>query len=174
MNKKSLVFSSIVAALSLVSLILLFVPLMSGENLEEFGFDGGKCSLFAFGNAMKTLMAGTEAAAMGLIFSLPNILVCAISAGILLFAALSILTACNVIKSTKAAKAFRIVEIILASFAILFTAVLALVYMMMTSQMGLKAGAAALFPVMAIAMVVFASIDLHVVKKAARQAAVQA
>lgn len=207
MNKKALIFSSIVAGLALVSIVLLFIPLVDGTGIatlaEMFGVEidaSGKFSLFSFGNtisdAMSTMFEGLEEGMeegmegmemigmIGMIFTLPNTLVLAINCGILAFAILSILAACNVIKSTKAAKAFSIVAVIFASFAILFTIILAGIDIAIPLLLGsmsqgdgptieLNMNFAALFPIMAIAMVVFAAIALRAVKKAAKQAAAQ-
>lgn len=153
MNKKSLIFSSIVAALALLTVILYVVPMLEGYSLVSLGWEGIRL-LFAVGLG--------EAAMMALMMYAPMFLAFVFSIVVLIFAVLSILTACNVIKSEKAAKAFRIVEVVFASFAMSLTFIYAAFYVMQGGYFFI------LFFVIAVAVLVLTRIDLGVIKKAAK------
>lgn len=148
MNKKSLILSCVVAGLALLYVILAVVPMIE------------KSSIFTF--SIMYLSFG----APGMIMGLPILLSFVLSIIIFIFAALSVLTACNVITNAKAAKAFRIVEVVLTSIMTFLTVIFAIMMMMIVGG----AYILVLFAVLAIPMVVLSSIDLHIVKKAAKSA----
>ena len=154
MQPKSLIFSSIVAELALMAVILLFLPMLNGAVVGQ-GALTGHISVYSCGATRQKLL-----------LMIPNILVLVTNIVILVFATLSMFTAGQVIRSTKAAKAFGIIVIVSGSFGILVAVVQALAYILLA-----KTYAVIAFPVLASVLLVMASLNLHVVQKAAKQAA---
>lgn len=139
MNKKSIIFNSIIAGLAALVVLVMLLPI----DIE------GEFSVFSLAQAF---MAQED----GLILALPLFFAFASAIIILIFAILTLLTVCNVIKSAKAGKAFKIVSLVFACISTLFTAA---VFAMFMSQGALLVGlliSALLF----VAMIVLISIDL--------------
>lgn len=147
MNKKSLIYSSIVTGFAFLFVLFTVIPMIEGN------------SVIAYASAFLTM--GAE----GLIMGIPMVLSFTFALIILIMGVLSILTACNVIRNAKAEKAFRIVNIVLASL----TTFLAFIPFLFYVAQGGFIVAFFLQFLVAIPMIVFASMDLHVVKKAAKE-----
>ena len=142
MNKKSIIFNGIIAGLAIISVIVMLLPINMGFS----------CLGFA-------QMALAEEG--GIMLALPIILAFAFSIIVLGFAVLTLLTACNVIKSAKAGKAFRIVNLVLSCVGFIFAG---FVFAMFVSQGGFLIGF--FIPTLFyLALIVLTSIDLAQSKK---------
>lgn len=142
MNKKSIIFNGIIAGLAALIALFMLLPI-----------DQGISSLFLAKMAM--------AEEGGIVLALPIILAFAFAIIILIFAILTLLTACDVIKSAKAGKAFRIVSLVLSCIGTLF---IGFIFVMFASQGGLFVGLL-LSTLLFVALIVLISIDLAQSKK---------
>ena len=142
MNKKSIIFNGIIAGLAIISVIVMLLPI----NMEFSCLGFAQIALAEEG---------------GIMLALPIILAFAFSIIVLGFAVLTLLTACDVIKSAKAGKAFRIVSLVLSCIGTLF---IGFIFVMFASQGGLFVGLL-LSTLLFVALIVLISIDLAQSKK---------
>lgn len=142
MNKKSIIFNGINAGLAIISVIVMLLPINMGFSCLGFA----QIALAEEG---------------GIMLALPIILAFAFSIIVLGFAVLTLLTACDVIKSAKAGKAFRIVSLVLSCIGTLFVG---FIFVMFASQGGLFIGLL-LSTLLFVALIVLISIDLAQSKK---------
>lgn len=118
MNKKSVIFDSIVIGLATIAAVLLFIPFdIVGTLLSMFNF-----GIFAF-----------QMGAEGLIFGIAIFLALASLVIVLAFSVVSLLVACGTIKNHKLGKAFRITSIVFSSIATLVSALLVMAFSQMST-----------------------------------------
>lgn len=142
MNKKSVIFDSIIIGLATIAAVLLFIP---------FDIEGVPLSVFNFG--ILALQMGGEYAIIGIaiLLGLVSLVI------VLAFTVVSLLVACGSIKNHKLGKAFRITSIVFSSIATLVSALL----VMMFSQFSTVALVIALVVALAnIANIVLLSLSL--------------